>query len=44
VMAGPGAERTMAIVDDPPHAWVRTSWADAEPDPRCPMIGVASPS
>jgi 5-deoxy-glucuronate isomerase len=44
VMAGPGDERTMAIVDDPPYAWVRTSWAGQEPDPRCPMIGVGDPS
>ena len=36
VMAGPNAERTMAIVDDPPHAWVRRAgrrWAD--PRSRC---------
>jgi 5-deoxy-glucuronate isomerase len=38
VMAGPNAERTMAIVDDPPHAWVRESWRELEPDPRCPLI------
>jgi 5-deoxy-glucuronate isomerase len=38
VMAGPNPERTMAIVDDPPHAWVRDSWEALAPDPRCPMI------
>jgi 5-deoxy-glucuronate isomerase len=38
VMAGPNAERTMAIVDDPPHAWVRETWQELEPDPRCPLI------
>jgi 5-deoxy-glucuronate isomerase len=38
VMAGPNPERTMAIVDDPPHAWVRDSWESLAPDPRCPMI------
>jgi 5-deoxy-glucuronate isomerase len=38
VMAGPNPVRTMAIVDDPPYAWVRSSWEGMEPDPRCPMI------
>jgi 5-deoxy-glucuronate isomerase len=38
VMAGPNPVRTMAIVDDPPHAWVRSSWEGMEPDPRCPLI------
>ena len=37
VMAGPNAERTMAIVDDPPYAWVRDSWDGVPKDPRCPM-------
>ena len=38
VMAGPNAQRTMAIVDDPPHAWVRESWQGMAADPRCPLI------
>jgi 5-deoxy-glucuronate isomerase len=37
VMAGPNPERTMAIVDDPPYAWVRESWDGMAVDPRCPM-------
>lgn len=35
VMAGPGA-RAMRFCDDPAHAWVRDSWTDRPPDPRCP--------
>jgi 5-deoxy-glucuronate isomerase len=38
VMAGAVPPRTMAIVDDPAHAWVRESWEQLQPDPRCPMI------
>jgi 5-deoxy-glucuronate isomerase len=38
VMAGPNPERTMAIVDDPPYAWVRESWNGMATDPRVPMI------
>ena len=38
VMAGPNEQRTMAIVDDPPHAWVRGTWDGMEPDPRVPLI------
>ena len=37
VMAGPNPERTMAIVDDPPYAWVRGSWEGMAVDPRCPL-------
>ena len=37
VMAGPGAERTWGICDDPAHAWVRATWSDQEQDPRLPM-------
>jgi len=37
VMAGPNPERTMAIVDDPPYAWIRTTWDGMPVDPRCPM-------
>ena len=36
VMAGPGAERTWLICDDPAHAWVRETWPDlpGRPAPR----------
>ena len=34
VLAGPGAERSMAFCDDPAHAWIRDSWTGQEPDPR----------
>ena len=37
VMAGPNPERTMAIVDDEPYAWVRGTWDGMPTDPRCPM-------
>ena len=41
VMAGPNPERTMAIVDDPPYAWIRDSWREEAVDPRCPMTTAA---
>ena len=39
VLAGPntGADRSMAFCDDPAHAWVRDTWANTPPDPRCPV-------
>ncbi len=37
VMAGPGAERSWLICDDPAHAWVRDTWDDAAVDPRLPL-------
>lgn len=37
VLAGPGAERTMAFCDDPSHHWIRGAWQEQEQDPRCPM-------
>jgi 5-deoxy-glucuronate isomerase len=37
VLGGPGLERTMAFCDDPAHHWVRDTWRDVAPDPRCPM-------
>jgi 5-deoxy-glucuronate isomerase len=43
VMAGPNPERTMAIVDDPPYAWVRDSWKGMALDPRCPMTTADGP-
>jgi 5-deoxy-glucuronate isomerase len=36
VMGGPG-ERVWKFCDDPAHAWIRGTWADAEMDPRLPM-------
>lgn len=37
VLAGPADERTMSFCDDPAHHWIRATWADTDPDPRCPM-------
>jgi 5-deoxy-glucuronate isomerase len=37
VMAGPGSERAWRICDDPSHAWVRSTWADQQVDPRLPF-------
>ncbi|HUG52399.1 MAG TPA: 5-deoxy-glucuronate isomerase [Vicinamibacteria bacterium] len=37
VLAGPGAQRTMAFCDDPAHHWIRESWRGMAPDPRVPM-------
>lgn len=37
VLAGPGAVRSMAISDDPAHAWIRGAWAGQTGDPRVPM-------
>jgi 5-deoxy-glucuronate isomerase len=44
VMAGPDPVRSMAIVDDPPHAWIRTSWEEMAPDPRCPLTTAEGPA
>jgi 5-deoxy-glucuronate isomerase len=41
VMAGPAAERRMAVADDPRYGWIRDTWADLRPDPRCPMTTAA---
>jgi 5-deoxy-glucuronate isomerase len=43
VMAGPNPERTMAIVDDEAHAWIRNSWASQPIDARCPMTTAEGP-
>lgn len=37
VMAGPGAERSWLICDDPAHTWVRETWADQPIDSRLPF-------
>ncbi len=36
VMAGPDPVRSWNIVDDPHHAWIRSTWAQQELDPRLP--------
>lgn len=41
VLAGPGAERSLAFSDDPRHAWVRPSWEGEARDPRVPMTTAA---
>jgi len=38
VLAGPGEVRSMAISDDPAHAWIRAAWAGETGDPRVPMV------
>lgn len=43
VMAGPAAERSWLICDDPAHAWVRASWEGQETDPRLPMYTAPAP-
>ena len=37
VLAGPDPDRTMGFCDDPSHHWIRETWRDQTPDPRCPM-------
>jgi 5-deoxy-glucuronate isomerase len=37
VLAGPGAERSMAFCDDPAHHWVRDTWGGRPTDRRVPM-------
>jgi 5-deoxy-glucuronate isomerase len=44
VLAGPAAQRTMAVCDDPTHAWIRTSWHDHAIDPRLPMTSHRGPA
>jgi 5-deoxy-glucuronate isomerase len=41
VLAGPGAERSMAFCDDPAHAWLRTTWPGVAVDPRVPATSSA---
>ena len=36
VMAGPDAERTWLITDDPAHAWIRETWTEQDFDSRLP--------
>ncbi|MFI6985592.1 5-deoxy-glucuronate isomerase [Embleya sp. NPDC050154] len=44
VMAGPADERAMLACDDPAHHWMRESWAEDEPDPRCPLTPPPAPN
>jgi 5-deoxy-glucuronate isomerase len=37
VLAGPGAQRSLAFTDDPAHAHVREEWKTMTPDPRVPL-------
>ncbi len=41
VLAGPGAERSMAFCDDPAHHWIRDAWERTGPDPRCPVTSAS---
>jgi 5-deoxy-glucuronate isomerase len=41
ILAGPGAERSMAFCDDPAHHWVRDAWDGMPTDPRCPMTSAS---
>ncbi len=41
VLAGPGADRTMAFCDDPSHHWIRESWDTQPQDPRLPWTSAA---
>ncbi len=44
VLAGPGAERSMAFCDDPKHHWIRESWESQVLDPRLPMTSAVGPT
>jgi 5-deoxy-glucuronate isomerase len=33
-----GDRRSMAAADDPELAWIRSAWAELEPDPRVPLV------
>jgi 5-deoxy-glucuronate isomerase len=44
VMAGPAPGRVMAFVDDPEHAWIRDTWQEQVPDPRCPLTTAEGPT
>ncbi|HEY6797222.1 MAG TPA: 5-deoxy-glucuronate isomerase [Kineosporiaceae bacterium] len=41
VLAGPGAERSMAFCDDPAHTWTRGTWPATATDPRVPATSAA---
>ena len=42
VMAGPAAQRTWRITDDPAHAWVRDTWAGQAVDARLTALKPAA--
>ena len=44
VMAGPAPGRLFAFADDPPHAWIRSTWDATDPDPRCPLTTAEGPT
>lgn len=44
VLAGPSPVRTMAVCDDPTHAWIRDSWRGQSVDPRLPMTSSGGPA
>jgi len=43
VMAGPDAERSWLITDDPAHAWIRETWSGQDFDARLPYIASETP-
>jgi 5-deoxy-glucuronate isomerase len=43
VMAGPGDERAWRIVDDPAHAWIRSTWESEDVDARLPLHSPGRP-
>ena len=44
VMAGPAADGTWLMTDDPAHHWIRDTWESQVVDPRLPMTQPASTS
>jgi len=41
-MAGPDAERSWLITDDPAHAWIRDTWAGQDFDARLPYTAASA--
>jgi 5-deoxy-glucuronate isomerase len=41
VMAGPDAERSWLITDDPAHAWIRDTWTGQDVDARLPYTAAS---
>jgi 5-deoxy-glucuronate isomerase len=44
VMAGPDAERSWLITDDPAHAWIRETWTGQDFDARLPYTASETPA
>ena len=42
VMAGPAADGTWLMTDDPAHHWIRGTWHSQDVDPRLPMTQLAN--